>query len=428
MNRPMSLRRPFSAVILTAALCGILNPLVGCRSTAPEPAPVTVRPDYDRQLPAGHRALRRVTDPASMPDLLTAMRAADALLIESLDQSLRWFAAPSSRQHFPFTLTDDASPHAILTHERARQSVAAFRALLTDISDPNARVSAMLERFDIYQSVGYDQRGTVLYTGYYAPEFPASAVRTARFTAPLYRRPADLVTDPVSGTPLGRKMADGSIAPWPPRGEIERSGMLEGTELVWLESKLDAFLVHVNGSAKLRMTDGTIRFIGYDGKTDLPYGSLGRAMMDAGLIPPGEASVPRIRQVHRRQPAEVEALMDVNQSFVFFTEYPEGNWPAGSLGVRVTADASLATDKRIYPRGGVVLADTKAVTFSRGQRDYLRFLLDQDTGGAISAPGRADIFMGIGETVGVLAGEQYAEGKLWYFFLKPEFTEVPAPR
>jgi len=410
------------AFTVTSVLAGTLMTglMAGCRTTAPEADAVVTRPDYDRPLPDGMMALRRVTDPSRLPDLLTAMQQVDHLLIESLDQSLRWFAAPSSRQHFPFALESGPS----LTHERARASVRAFRDLLMREPDAGRRAAYVLEHFDIFESIGYDRTGTVLFTGYYAPEFPASSVRTDRFNAPLYRRPADLVTDPATGTPLGRRMADGSIAPWPPRGEIERSGMLEGTELVWLETKLDAFIVHVNGSAKLRMTDGTIRFIGYDGKTDQPYGSLGRAMMDARLIRPGEASVPRIRQVYRRQPAEVEALMDVNRSFVFFTDYPEGNWPAGSLGVRVTADASLATDKRIYPRGGVVLADTKASTFTRGQRPYVRFLLDQDTGGAISAPGRADIFMGIGETVGMLAGEQYAEGRLWYFFLKPQSMPV----
>jgi membrane-bound lytic murein transglycosylase A len=111
-------------------------------------------------------------------------------------------------------------------------------------------------------------------------------------------------------------------------------------------------------------------------------------------------------------------MMNRNESYVFFMEYPGDKWPSGSLGVRVTPRASLATDKAIYPRGGVVLVDTKAVTLTRGKSDFLRFLLDQDTGGAIRAPGRADIFMGIGRDAEVLAGGQYAEGKLYYFFLK----------
>jgi membrane-bound lytic murein transglycosylase A len=116
-----------------------------------------------------------------------------------------------------------------------------------------------------------------------------------------------------------------------------------------------------------------------------------------------------------------------NENFVFFKEYDPGVWPAGSLGVRVTAEASLATDKAIYPRGGLVLVDTEAVSASRTRRPFLRFMLDQDTGGAIRAPGRADLFMGTGPEAEALAGEQQKEGRLYYFFLKPDFVDEYLP-
>lgn len=395
-----------SAFLLTLALASVLSSCRTAPGPAPEPAP---RPAYDRPLPEGAPALRRLDDPSRWPDFATAWRLRDPLLMEALDASARWFEAPSSRTHFPL---------AGVTHDRARASVLAFRTLISDAPDESQFLAELRRRFEVYESVGWDGSGTVLFTGYYAPQFPASPVRTERFRAPLYRRPADLVTDPRDGTPLGRRTPDGSVVPYWTRAEIESRGMLRGTELVWVETPLDAFIIHVNGSAKLLMPDGRIMYVGYDGKTDRPYGSLGRAMMDAGLLRPGETSLPRMRQVYRQRPQDVERLFAVNESFVFFREYPEGNWPAGSLGVRVTPDATLATDKRIYPRGGVVLVDTKAITFTRGARTYLRFMLDQDTGGAIRAPGRADIFMGIGETVGILAGEQYAEGRLYYLFLR----------
>ena len=109
--------------------------------------------------------------------------------------------------------------------------------------------------FAVYRSVGWDRKGTVLFTGYYSPEFPASQTRTARFSHPLYRRPADLVTDEVTGQPRGRRRPDGTTGPYPTRREIEQSGMLVGTELVWLEDELAAYIVHVNGSARLTLTD-----------------------------------------------------------------------------------------------------------------------------------------------------------------------------
>ncbi|HIB02179.1 MAG TPA: murein transglycosylase, partial [Phycisphaerales bacterium] len=103
---------------------------------------------------------------------------------------------------------------------------------------------------------------------------------------------------------------------------------------------------------------------------------------------------------------------------MFFREYEGGNWPAGSLGVPVTAERSIATDKKIFPRGGVVLVDTTVRSLTGEKQPFKQFMVDQDTGGAIRAPGRADLFMGIGPTAGIRAGEQFAEGNLYYIFLK----------
>ena len=263
----------------------------------------------------------------------------------------------------------------------------------------------------------------MLFTGYYAPILNASLTPSSRFRVPLYERPADLVTDPQTGKPLGRKVADGSLVPYYTRREIETAYILTGQELVWLENELDAYLVHVNGSAKLRMPDGSVMYVGYAGKTDRPYASLGQAMVEAGLLPRGGVTLPKIKTVFRRQPEKVHELMFRNENYVFFREYDGGTWPAGSLGLPVTAETSIATDKRIYPRGGVVLVDTQRTSFRGRQERFLRLMLDQDTGGAIEAPGRADLFMGIGPAAEILAGQQYAEGRLYYFFLKPMYAD-----
>jgi membrane-bound lytic murein transglycosylase A len=396
-----------------ASIIGLIMLMSGCQSqqvVREQPA----GPDYGRPLPPGKSALRLITDESRYPDLAAAYHHRDAYLSEALEQSLLWFAAPSSRQFFPF---ED------VTHERARASVTAMKDLIERSPSEYAFLADVRRMFDVYQSVGYDDRGTVLFTGYYSPDFPASRTRTERFKHPLYKRPDDLVTDPVTGEPRGRKTAEGRVVPYYTRAEIESSNMFAGNELVWVEDALAAFIIHVNGSAKLRLRDGSIMYIGYAGKTDRPYRSLGKAMVEAGLLEPEGVSIQRIRRAYRERPRRVEALMNVNESYVFFTEYGGDNWPAGSLGVKVTPEASLATDKKIYPRGGVVLVDTDTITYSGGRRTFLRFMLDQDTGGAIRAPGRADIFLGIGERVGILAGQQYAEGQLYYLFLKPEYVD-----
>jgi len=388
--------------------------IIGCASKPLAETPPT-GPDYSKPLPPGASALRLITDPARMPDLATAVDGSDASLLAAMDQSLVWFAAPSSRNAFPFEG---------ITHERARQSVAAMRELLSSGLATEAVIAQIEARFDIYESVGCDNRGTVLFTGYYSPVFRASRVPTGSFQYPLYRRPPALVTDPASGQPLGWRRPDGSVGPSPTRRELETSSRLSGLELVWMEDPFDAFVVHVNGSAKLRLIepDGTesgVMYVGYGGKTERPYQGLGASMVAAGLLSRNDLSMTSVKRVYRQRPEVVLDLMRDNDSFVFFTEYDGGAWPAGSLGVRVTPERTIATDKKIYPRGGVVLADTRAITYGGTQRAFGQLMLDQDTGGAIKAPGRADLFMGIGPSAEILAGGQYAEGRLYYFFLKP---------
>lgn len=411
VNVARAMNRPAIAIFLTLLT---LSSLTGCRTKQTVEQPVTTAPDYSRQLQPGESALRLITDPTRFPDLGGAYRNRDVWLLDGIDRSLSWFASPSSRQFFPF---------GSITHEQARVSLIAFSHLLQSSPDEASFVADVMRMFDVYESVGYNGQGVVLFTGYCSPIFNASRTRTERFQYPLYRRPADLATDPKTGQPLGRKLADGSIVPYYTREEIERSKMFAGNELVWLEDALSAYIVHVNGSAKLRLEDGSEMYVGYAGKTDRPYVGLGKTMLDEGVLKPNQLSLKEIRRVYRENPELVKRLINRNESYVFFTEYEPDRWPAGSLGVRVSPETTLATDKKIYPRGGLVLVDTQAVTFSMGKRRFLRFMLDQDTGGAIQAPGRADIYMGEGLSAEILAGGQYAEGRLYYLFLKPEYVQ-----
>ena len=101
------------------------------------------------------------------------------------------------------------------------------------------------------------------------------------------------------------------------------------------------------------------------------------------------------------------------ERFVFFRETSADGWPSGSLGFQVEAQRSLATDKSIFPRGGFVYVDT-----TMNRQPFAQWMLDQDTGGAIRAPGRADLYLGAGDRATAMAGEQAEEGQLYYFFLK----------
>lgn len=386
--------------------------LVACKSKPAPEAP----PGYDRPLGPGERALRKVDDPSRVP-LAAAYDSRDEGLSQALARSEEWFLKPSTVQWFP---TEE------VTHEQAAASVREARRLFDRGLPTPEFVAEFLRLFDLYESVGYDRRGTVFFTGYYAAVFQGSRTRTDRFSCPIYKRPPDLVTDENTGETKGRKLADGSLEPYPTRSEIDSSGMLQGQELVWLEDSLSAYVIQVNGSAKVELPDGSVMYVGYHGKNGRPYTSLGQMMVDGGLMRPEERGLAAIRRIYAGNPAAVEALMQRNESFVFFREADEGQWPAGSLGFPVTEMTTLATDKQIFPRAGLVLVDTRGLSRGAGQRDVLRFMADQDTGGAIRAPGRADIFMGVGTEAEALAGEQQSLGRLYYFFLKPEHIPPPA--
>ena len=386
---------------------------LGCQ----KPTTATL-PDYDRELRPGEDALRRVIDIAQWPDFTPAFNQRGPALYEAIDRSLAWFALPSTQQHFPVQS---------FTHEHVRLSVLAFRQVLRISQSPQEFRSRLMAEFDVWESVGWDGSGTVLYTGYYTPIFKASRTATPEFRYPLYRRPADLVSDPATGAVLGQRLPDGGVGEYPSRAAIEASGMLRGQELVWMASELDAYLVHIQGSAKLELTDGTTLQIGYAGSNGHEYVSMAQAMIREGKLNRHRRGLPAIREYFNRNPEDLRRYLNINPRFIFFQEYAAANWPAGSLGFRVTPGHSLATDKRIFPRAAVVLVHTSAPTASGGSgatERFSQFMLDQDTGGAIKAPGRGDIYYGIGPDAEELAGRQFAEGYLYYLILKPARVEI----
>ena len=419
MQPRMSFRRAIGAVSIASVLLFTLSSgLTGCRTNQPIPE------DTDR--PTDGPGLVRLGPDDPKPDVAAAFGRKSFYLDRSVNESAGWFMKPSSKTWFPFK--NQGTAEVVCTYEQAAASVLAFQDLLMHSATAAEFEGKFNEMFEVWQSVGYNQARDVRFTGYFSPTFNADKSPSERFKFPLYQRPANLLSDAKTGQPLGRSMPDGSTQPWPSRAEIESSGMFKGTELVWLESALDAYIVQVNGSAKLIMPDESLMYVGYAGKTDGEYVGLGRSFMDAGILKKSELSLAAIRRYGKAHPEEVKTLIDKNNSYVFFKEYDSSAWPAGSLGTRVSEDASIATDKTIFPRGGLVMVDTRANSYKGVMVEYKNFMLDQDTGGAIRAAGRADLYMGAGAPAELLAGGQYSTGKMYYFFLKPEFVaQYPLP-
>ncbi|MEO1447203.1 MAG: MltA domain-containing protein, partial [Cyanobacteria bacterium J06635_11] len=172
---------------------------------------------------------------------------------------------------------------------------------------------------------------------------------------------------------------------------------------------------------RLELTDGTTLAVGFDGRTNYEYTSMGRALIDDGIIPEDELSLPVLLEYFEQNPAELDNYLPRNNRFIFFRE-TDGAPATGSLGFPVTAGRSIATDKSIMPPGALALINMPLP--QRNQSGELvitpssRFVLDQDTGGAIKGAGRVDLFVGTGTEAGAVAGLINDTGELYYLLLK----------
>jgi membrane-bound lytic murein transglycosylase A len=328
-------------------------------------------------------------------------------LIVAIDHSLRYLrtsAAATAYQRYPvpgFTLS------------RVRRSLERFRQLVLTAQTPVELQMAVRQEFDLYRSIGQDGQGTVSFTGYFEPTYAASRTPTAEYRYPLYRVPPDL---------------NRWRQPHPTRTQLEgedglqgNQGQLRGLELVWLRDRLEAYLVQVQGSARLQLTDGSTMTVGVAGHTNYPYVSIGRELVNAGKFRPEDLSLPVLMQYFEDNPTDLSIYLPRNNRFVFFRE-TSGAPATGSLGVPVTAERSIATDKSILPPGALALIHTQLPYPNlQGQlepRLVSRYVLDQDTGGAIRGAGRVDLFLGTGTLAGDRAGLINDTGQLYYLLLK----------
>lgn len=253
-------------------------------------------------------------------------------------------------------------------------------------------------------------------TGYYEPELPASRAPGPGFRVPLYRRPPDLVAVRSGEAPpdwdpamrFGRRDG-GALRPYPDRPAIEDGALAgRGLELAWLADPVDAYFVHVQGSARLRLDDGSVLRIAYDGKSGHPYTSIGRLAVGRGLLPADGADKMALEAWLKANPEEGRALMRENRSFIFFREVsglaPEDG-PMGAAGVPLSPGRSLAVDRTAMTFHAPVWVDVPDLPDRHDAgRPFRRLMIAQDTGSAIVGPARGDLFVGTGDEAGAWAG------------------------
>jgi membrane-bound lytic murein transglycosylase A len=403
------MRNLLLAVIIASLAVG----LAGCqrrgakKPQAPQPQPVK---DYNKPLGAGQQALVEV-DINSLPTF-TLSNEDRAKLQQAISHSLAYLNSPAQG----ITSANRRYPVGSITKEQVIHSLHALTELLETTSDEAQFNAALRSRFRALMSVGCDDRGTVLFTGYFTPILKASRTPTSVYRYPIYRVPPDFVKPATDRDVAQQRLPDGGTRPYPTRAELESSGALKGLELLWFSEPYDPYVVEVQGSAKATLPDGTLVEVGVGGINGHPYHPIAQDLVDEGKIRKQDLSLAAVRAYFRAHPDDLPRYTRRNPRFVFFTESKGG--PYGSLGRPVTADVTVATDKSIFPPGAACLAVTTAVDHSGRQGAYAGLRLDQDTGGGIRAAGRCDLYMGQGDGAERRAGQQYAEGKLYYLLVK----------
>lgn len=344
------------------------------------------------------------TAPIAIDDQILRDRRA---MIRAVDHSLNYLETPKAVQAYA------KYPVETISRDRVIRSLKRFRQLLVTARSEVALSRAIAREFVFYQSIGKDNQGTVAFTGYFEPVHTASRTPTNQYRYPLYALPAQFSQwNKPHPTRLELEGADGLQG---------NKGKLRGSELVWMRDRLEAFLIQVQGSARLKLTDGTTMTIGVAGLTDQPYTGIGRELVKAGKLKSEDLNLPNVLKYFEQNPQDLDVYLPRNRRFVFFRN-TFGASAMGSLGVPVTADRSIATDKSLMPPGALAFIQTQLPILNSQrqyeQRSISRFMLDQDTGGAIIGAGRVDIFTGTGTEAGSEAGLINATGQLYYPLLK----------
>ncbi|CUW37894.1 putative Membrane-bound lytic murein transglycosylase [Magnetospirillum sp. XM-1] len=271
---------------------------------------------------------------------------------------------------------------------------------------------AMFETWFTPWQVTNDGRADGLFTGYFEPEIRGSRHRKGAYVHPIHGKPNDLVVTK-SGPEeqaIGR-MENGRLVPYHTRAEIER-GALAGKApvLAWTDDPVDLAIMHIQGSGRVRLDDGTVIRLGVAGSNGHKFIGIGKVLKDEGKLG-ADTSMPAIRAWLKANPEEGRALLARNPRYIFYGPNPATDGPMGTEGVALTPERSLAVDPRFVPLGAPVWLDS----VDPAGRPLRRMMMAQDTGAAIKGPVRGDVFWGAGETAFQIAGKMKSPGRLVVF-------------
>lgn len=282
--------------------------------------------------------------------------------------------------------------------------------------------------FDAYQ-VASRERGlseTGLTTGYYEPMLRGSRTRHGAYRFPLFGVPDDLIEVDLAGLypqtkdlKLRGKVVGRRLVPYDTREAIEkRADLKRSAVLCWVDDPVEAFFLQIQGSGRVALEDGSFLRLGYADNNGHPYKSVGSWLVRNAGLKPGEMSMQRIKAWARENPPRTQEMLNTNPRFVFFAERNDLNpddGPVGAQGVPLTAEASVAVDRRFWSFGTPFVIEADQATPAM---HWARPVIAQDTGSAIRGPIRFDYFWGYGDGAGETAGRQKSVTRAWVLLPK----------
>jgi membrane-bound lytic murein transglycosylase A len=344
-------------------------------------------------------------------------------LIQGVTRNLEYLdrLAPETVFHY--------GPHDF-TCQQVRESQEAFLDLLSRGLDADQLSKEIRKKFRVYRATGRKGSGRVLFTGYYEPIYEGRLSRNEVFRYPLYRLPSDLIRIDLSpfaekfkGETIVARIEGKKVQPYFSRLQIEEKRALEGKglEIAWLRDPLDVFFLHIQGSGRVRLPEGKDFLVHYQASNGRPYRSVGQYMIERGFLAREEMSMQAVRKYLTEHPEVRDEVLNQNPSYVFFHRVEKG--PLGSLGILLTPGRSVALDPKFFPKGALgFISSQKPLVNDQGEitgwTKFSRFVLHQDSGGAIKGAGRADIFWGSGPYAELTAGHMQHEGDLYVLIKK----------
>jgi len=336
-----------------------------------------------------------------------------------IGKPVKWTNLPNwsdDRVQEAWTAIDAQCP---LAAKKDEDWVAICIAVSSLVSPAENQMRAFLQEYFVPHVIygKYGKRDGLI-TGYYEPILNGSLTPSERYAYPVYSAPEEMLTieladlyPSLEGMRLRGRVEGSKVVPFFSREEIDGDNQpLKGKELLWIDDAYGSFFLQIQGSGRVRLDDGKIIGVNYENQNGHPYVAIGKTLVENQELALEDVSLFTIRDWLEKNPQRADAVLNSNPSYVFFHIREDSNeGPRGSLNVPLTAERSLAVDRKVIPLGTPVWIDT---TLPDGS-PYQRLMIAQDTGGAIRGPVRADVFFGNGQRAERLAGEMNQKGRLY---------------